>query len=52
MSEPCMLCVLALLDVGIGDIIVMMNRDHDHKCVGCQAWPRRFNWGKLEEEPG
>ena len=47
-----MLGVLAPLHVGIGDIIVMMNRGHDHECVGCQAWPRRFNWGKLEEEPG
>lgn len=46
-----MLGLLVPLDVEIGDIIVMMNRHHDHKRVGGQAWPSGFIWVKLEKEP-
>lgn len=34
-----MLGLLVPLEIEIGDKIVMMNRLHDHKRVGCQPGP-------------
>lgn len=45
-----MLDLLAVLDIGMGDIMVAMNRDHDPG--HCQAWPSGFSFGKLKKEPG
>ena len=50
-----MLGLLVPLEIEIGDKIVMMNRLHDHKRVGCQPGPVGlfgWSWKKNQSEKG